>query len=92
MIVWGLGFTQKVVVLAMFIECIQLYLGISQARESAILSKLLLNSCCFLLARAEIVGDQGHIMNSGILKMLRHLLVPWVTISSSASYCSLRSL
>ena len=91
-IVWGLGFTQKVVVVAMFIECIQLYLRISQTCESAILSKLLLNSCCFLLARAEIVGDQGHIMNSGILEMLRHLLVPWITISSSASNCPLRPL
>lgn len=90
-VVWGMGFMEEVVVVTMLIEWIWLDLGISQARESPILSKLLLNSSCFLFTRAKIVGDQGHIMNSGVLEVLRYLLVPWVAVSSSPSYCPLRS-
>lgn len=55
----------------------------------------MLSGSCFFLPRAKVVRDQSHIVNSGVLEMLRDLLIPLsrrATIGSSATYCPMRPL
>jgi len=95
---WQRGVLVHVVVsMASIIERSRFQVGIAQAGESATLPKLLLSGGCFFLSRAEIVRYQCHVMNCGVLEMLRHLLVSRVRIVSTpvgppASHGTLRPL